>query len=105
MSYLPPTHTPIVPPVLGTFSESNSGDFVLAQARLKKESETENRNQPGRPTGRPLPPVLGMILIHAQSSWTAWMEVTRGLNWQAWEYESINANLNEARKELQPLRG
>ncbi|MCH2575311.1 hypothetical protein MK131_11040 [Candidatus Poribacteria bacterium] len=47
MSYLPPTHTPIVTPVLGTFTESNSGYFVLAQARLKKESETENRNQPG----------------------------------------------------------
>ena len=40
----------------------------LTQARLKKISETENRNQPGRPTGRPLPPFLGMILIHAQSS-------------------------------------
>ena len=88
MSYLPPTCNLIVTPVLGTFTESNSGYFALVQARLKKKSETENRNRLGRLADRPLPPVLGMVLIYCWSSWRAWMGITKMLNLQPWEMKA-----------------
>ena len=52
----------------------------IGQARLKKESETENRNQLGRPADQPLTLVLGMILYDLRVAERFEWRVTRGLN-------------------------